>query len=166
MSGIKTWKQTGVFCLFFAYRYLQLYRYELCVCVCVCFSLYSHANFTSWVVLFAEGESCEYGSAKFFALCGFGGILSCGITHTAVVPLDLVKCRMQVDPDKYGNIIKGFRVTLQESGVRELGKGWAPTFFGYSMQGLGKFGFYEIFKVLYSGLLGEVCKPGMEIYTY
>ena len=36
--------------------------------------------------------SCEYGSAKFYALCGFGGVLSCGLTHTAVVPLDLVKC--------------------------------------------------------------------------
>ena len=43
-----------------------------------------------------EQYSCEFGSAKFFALCGFGGILSCGLTHTAVVPLDLVKCRIQV----------------------------------------------------------------------
>jgi solute carrier family 25 (mitochondrial phosphate transporter), member 3 len=25
-----------------------------------------------------------------------GGILSCGITHTIVCPLDIVKCRMQV----------------------------------------------------------------------
>lgn len=40
--------------------------------------------------------SCEFGSSKYYALCGFGGILSCGITHTAVVPLDLVKCRLQV----------------------------------------------------------------------
>lgn len=40
--------------------------------------------------------SCEFGSAKYYALCGFGGILSCGLTHTAVVPLDLVKCRIQV----------------------------------------------------------------------
>lgn len=44
----------------------------------------------------AEETSCEFGSAKYYALCGFGGILSCGITHTAVVPLDLVKCRIQV----------------------------------------------------------------------
>jgi len=63
---------------------------------------------------------------------------------------------MQVDPGKYGNIINGFRVTLREGGIRELGKGWAPTFFGYSMQGVGKFGFYEIFKMFYSGLMGEV----------
>lgn len=40
--------------------------------------------------------SCEFGSMKYYALCGFGGVLSCGLTHTAVVPLDLVKCRMQV----------------------------------------------------------------------
>lgn len=44
----------------------------------------------------SEGDSCEFGSQKYFILCGFGGILSCGTTHTAVVPLDLVKCRMQV----------------------------------------------------------------------
>jgi len=102
-----------------------------------------------------ETYSCEYCSPKFFALCGLGGILSCGTTHTAVVPLDLVKCRIQVDPAKYGNIIKGFKVTLHESGVRELGKGWAPTFFGYSAQGLFKFGLYEVFKHYYSELVGE-----------
>lgn len=43
-----------------------------------------------------EEVSCEFGSSKYYALCGFGGILSCGLTHTAVVPLDLVKCRLQV----------------------------------------------------------------------
>ena len=43
-----------------------------------------------------ESYSCEFGSATYYAYCGFGGILSCGITHTAVVPLDLVKCRIQV----------------------------------------------------------------------
>lgn len=58
----------------------------------------------------AEGESCEFGSAHYFALCGLGGVLSCGITHTMVTPLDLVKCRIQVDPGKYKNIVNGFRV--------------------------------------------------------
>lgn len=102
-----------------------------------------------------QDYSCEFGSNKYFALCGFGGILSCGTTHTAVVPLDLVKCRIQVDPAKYGGIVKGFRVSLSEAGIRGLGKGWAPTFFGYSMQGLGKFGLYEVFKIYYSRALGE-----------
>ncbi|KAG8223218.1 hypothetical protein J437_LFUL003569 [Ladona fulva] len=102
-----------------------------------------------------SGDSCEFGSTKYFMLCGFGGILSCGLTHTAVVPLDLVKCRIQVNPEKYKSIVNGFKVTIREDGARGLAKGWAPTFFGYSAQGLCKFGFYEIFKVLYSDLLGE-----------
>jgi len=104
----------------------------------------------------SQEYSCEFGSSKYFALCGFGGILSCGTTHTAVVPLDLVKCRIQVNPAKYGGIVQGFRVSMADAGVRELGKGWAPTFFGYSMQGLGKFGLYEVFKIYYSIALGEV----------
>ncbi|XP_055378029.1 phosphate carrier protein, mitochondrial [Condylostylus longicornis] len=102
-----------------------------------------------------EGDSCEFGSMKYFALCGLGGIISCGTTHTMVVPLDLVKCRLQVDPGKYKTLVNGFKVTLAEDGVKGLSKGWAPTFIGYSMQGLCKFGLYEVFKVIYSDAIGE-----------
>lgn len=100
-------------------------------------------------------DSCEFGSNKYFALCGLGGILSCGLTHTMVTPLDLVKCRIQVDPAKYKSVFNGFRVTLAEDGTKGLVKGWAPTFFGYSIQGMFKFGLYEVFKVYYSALIGE-----------
>ena len=69
---------------------------------------------------------------------------------------------LQVDPAKYQNTFTGFRVTVREEGMRGLVKGWAPTLIGYSMQGLGKFGFYEVFKYFYSNALGEVKKlcPG------
>jgi len=103
----------------------------------------------------AEESSCEFGSPKFYAICGFGGVVSCGITHTAIVPLDLVKCRIQVDPAKYKGIFNGFKVSVAEEGMRGLAKGWAPTFIGYSMQGLCKFGFYEVFKNIYGDLMGE-----------
>jgi solute carrier family 25 phosphate transporter 3 len=102
-----------------------------------------------------EDYSCAYGSGKFYALCGLGGIISCGLTHTALVPLDLIKCRIQVNPGKYKGIGTGFSVTIKEEGYRALGKGWAPTAIGYSLQGLGKFGFYEIFKHVYADILGE-----------
>lgn len=58
------------------------------------------------------GDSCEFGSLHYFALCGVGGILSCGTTHTFVVPLDLVKCRLQVNQAKYKNLFNGFRLTV------------------------------------------------------
>ena len=63
---------------------------------------------------------------------------------------------LQVDPQKYKNMFHGFRVTAWEEGLRTLARGWAPTLIGYSMQGLCKFGFYEVFKIFYSNLLGEV----------
>lgn len=36
-------------------------------------------------------------SPAYYAVCAVGGALSCGPTHTAVTPLDLVKCNMQVN---------------------------------------------------------------------
>jgi len=112
------------------------------------FSSASHSNGK-------DHYSCERGSVKYYIYCGLGGMLSCGVTHTALVPLDLIKCRLQVKPQKYLNLINGFKITIAEEGFLGLTKGWAPTLIGYSLQGLGKFGFYEIFKDLYGGILGE-----------
>lgn len=30
----------------------------------------------------------------YYLKCMVGGALACGVTHTAIVPLDVVKCRM------------------------------------------------------------------------
>lgn len=46
-------------------------------------------------------------------------------------------------------------MTYVEDGFKGLARGWAPTFFGYSMQGLCKFGLYEVFKVWYTNIIGE-----------
>ena len=78
--------------------------------------------------------------------CTLGGVLSCGLTHTAVTPLDVVKCNMQIDPLKYKSIASGFAITAREGGLGGLVKGWVPTLIGYSVQGAGKFGLYEYFK--------------------
>lgn len=101
------------------------------------------------------GEVCEFASRDYFLLCGVGGMLACGSTHTLIVPLDLVKCRIQVDKEKYRNLFHGFKVTIAEDGVRGLAKGWFPTLVGYSLQGTAKFGYYELFKVIYKDMLSE-----------
>ena len=62
----------------------------------------------------ASGDGLvEFGSAEYYGKCMIGGALSCGLTHTAVVPLDLVKCRMQVDAAKYPSLGKGLKVNIQ-----------------------------------------------------
>merc|ERR1712021_207232 len=40
----------------------------------------------------------EVHDMSYYKKCMMGGILSCGITHTMVCPLDIVKCRMQANP--------------------------------------------------------------------
>jgi solute carrier family 25 phosphate transporter 3 len=96
-------------------------------------------------------------NAAYYAKCCFAGIISCGLTHTAVCPLDVVKCNMQVRPDKYKGLGQGIKLVIKEEGTGATGlfKGWAPTLIGYSMQGLCKFGFYEYFKDLYMNMAGE-----------
>ncbi|GKB97099.1 mitochondrial phosphate carrier protein 3, mitochondrial-like protein, partial [Tanacetum coccineum] len=45
----------------------------------------------------------EMYSPQFYAACTAGGILSCGLTHMTVTPLDLVKCNMQVSDSLFGS---------------------------------------------------------------
>ena len=61
----------------------------------------------------------------------------------------------QVNKEKYKNTFTGFKLTYAEGGPKGMVLGWAPTAIGYSAQGLCKFGFYEVFKNLYSGMMGE-----------
>merc|ERR1711937_934341 len=46
--------------------------------------------------LYEKQKMGEVHDMSYYQKCMMGGILSCGITHTMVCPLDIVKCRMQV----------------------------------------------------------------------
>lgn len=102
-------------------------------------------------------------SKEFYYYCGLGGILSCGLTHTLVTPLDLVKCNAQANPKEFPSFLKGMQSIYSgtasklgyNSGISGLFKGWGPTLAGYSAQGLCKFGFYEFFKHEYAEFVGE-----------
>lgn len=92
---------------------------------------------------------------SYYAKCMTGGIFACGLTHAAVCPLDIVKCRRQADPKLYKSIPDGFSKIYAAEGVRGFTLGWMPTLVGYGLQGFGKFGFYEMFKDVYKNALGE-----------
>jgi solute carrier family 25 (mitochondrial phosphate transporter), member 3 len=110
----------------------------------------------------SQKKPIELFSSTYFAMCGIGGILSCGLTHTAVTPLDLVKCNAQTNAKAFPSFVQGFK-NIYSGKVNNLGfspglkgvvRGWAPTLVGYSLQGLCKFGFYEYFKWSYGNLIG------------
>jgi len=114
----------------------------------------------------SSAKLVEFGSPEYYIKCCIGGSISCGLTHTLITPLDLVKCRMQVDAAKYPSLGQGFKVTMAEGGVSGLVRGWAPTAIGYSMQGACKFGFYELFKNVYGNAIGEEAAYSNQVALY
>ncbi|CCH60856.1 hypothetical protein TBLA_0D03560 [Henningerozyma blattae CBS 6284] len=87
-----------------------------------------------------------------FALAG---AIGCGSTHSSLVPIDVVKTRIQLEPTVYnGGMVQSFKKIIGEEGPRALLTGFGPTLLGYSIQGSFKFGGYEVFKKLFIDTLG------------
>jgi len=129
--------------------------------------------------VFTPKRKIELYSGTYFAACTLGGVIgkpsfpfsacsrapptdglayeACGPTHTLVTPLDVVKTRRQVDPKLYSSNFSAWRQIYLKEGIRGIFFGWSPTFVGYSCQGAGKYGFYEVFKHLY----GDKMFPNM-----
>jgi len=97
-------------------------------------------------------------SVRYYLTCMLGGVLACGLTHAGVVTLDVAKCRAQAH-SKAGRwpkgLIPGVQKIVAEEGLSGMVRGWFPTLLGYSAQGLFKFGFNELFKDIYSRMVGE-----------
>jgi len=78
------------------------------------------------------------------------------LTHGAVCPVDVVKTRIQLEPQKYNKgLIGGFRQVIAEEGVAALSTGLGATAVGYFIQGWFKFGGVEVFKIQATKMLGE-----------
>ncbi|KAH8103802.1 mitochondrial carrier protein [Cristinia sonorae] len=93
--------------------------------------------------------------SSYYAKAMLGGVLACGITHAGITPLDVTKCNMQVNPGKFNGLLSGLKTIAAEEGSKGLWKGFGPTFIGYSLQGMFKYGLYEYFKDTYMNLAGE-----------
>lgn len=90
---------------------------------------------------------------EFYAACTLGGIIACGPTHSSVTPLDLIKCRLQVNPKLYKSNFEGIKTIYAKEGISKIFTGVGATFIGYSLQGAGKYGGYEFFKHFYTSAL-------------
>jgi len=92
----------------------------------------------------------------YYVKSALAGGLCCSVTHGAVCPIDVVKTRMQLDPQKYNKgMISAFRSVVQAEGVGVLSTGLGATAAGYFVQGWFKFGGVEFFKVNIAQRLGE-----------
>lgn len=60
-----------------------------------------------------------------------------------------------MNPAKYTGSISGLKTIIAEEGTKGVWKGFGPTLVGYSLQGMFKYGLYEIFKDAYMNLAGQ-----------
>ncbi|KAL3806040.1 hypothetical protein ACHAXA_000181, partial [Cyclostephanos tholiformis] len=70
------------------------------------------------------------------------------ISHGITTPIDVVKTRMQSNPEKYRNILDTTAHIVKEEGASALVAGIGPTLVGYGIEGALKFGVYEVTKPL------------------
>ena len=81
-----------------------------------------------------------------YALFGISGATGCALTHSVVIPLDVVKTKAQTDPEDYANIVSGASRILKEEGVQGLLTGAQATLAGYFWYGLSVYPSYTFFK--------------------
>ncbi|KAM3576159.1 hypothetical protein VYU27_001867 [Nannochloropsis oceanica] len=86
-----------------------------------------------------------------FALCG---ALCCSTAHAVLVPLDVVKTKMQASPSKYPSFLSATRRIVDEGGLSALLLGAGPTVLGYLVYGAVSFGLTEYFKRIFLDLAG------------
>ncbi|KAJ3223716.1 hypothetical protein HDU81_008988 [Chytriomyces hyalinus] len=92
----------------------------------------------------------------YFIKGALSGGICCGVTHGALTPVDVVKTRIQLEPQVYNKgMISGFRQIIAKEGAGALLTGFGPTALGYFVQGWFKFGGVELFKVQASKILGD-----------
>ncbi|SCU97685.1 LANO_0E16666g1_1 [Lachancea nothofagi CBS 11611] len=94
-------------------------------------------------------------SVSDYAKFALAGAIGCGVTHSAMVPIDVVKTRIQLEPTVYNKgMVNSFKQIVSAEGAGALLTGFGPTLIGYSLQGSFKFGGYEVFKKLFIDTLG------------
>jgi len=95
---------------------------------------------------------------KYFLNAAASGGVACAIVSVAMVPFDVVRTRLGVpmEPSQYKTgIFHAMRNAVKDEGLFSLFWGLGPTVAGYFVQGIFKFGGFELFKVQLGGRLGE-----------
>lgn len=96
-----------------------------------------------------------------YGLFALSGAFGCALTHSLVIPLDVVKTRLQTSPEQYkgANLVSGLQLIYREEGLggglQGLLSGWEPTVLGYLWYGITVYPGYEFFKRLFLSLFPQ-----------
>lgn len=83
--------------------------------------------------------------STFLRFCASGAICCSGV-HLLLTPIDVVKTKVQTDPDKYPNLLSALNTVSAEEGLQSFFTGWAPTFLGFFVNGATAYSATEFFR--------------------
>ena len=78
------------------------------------------------------------------------GSVSAALSHGYTTPIDVVKTRMQTNPELYNGTLDALQKIIENDGPAFLLQGLVPTCVGYGLEGALKFGSYEMFKPIFA----------------
>ncbi|CAJ1961731.1 unnamed protein product [Cylindrotheca closterium] len=82
-----------------------------------------------------------------------GAICASG-AHFLLTPLDVVKTKLQTDPENYPGVIRAFKKLAKEGGIEGFFAGWAPTFVGFFFWGSASYSTTELLRRYFVDALG------------
>ena len=96
------------------------------------------------------GAAGDGADPRFF----IAGGTSAAVSHGIATPVDVVKTKMQAEPEKYRGIRMATRSIIEDEGPATLVGGLGPTVVGYGIEGALKFGCYESLKPVFLDAFG------------
>ena len=107
----------------------------------------------------AKGKNSSNNKAsdpRFF----IAGGASAAISHGTTVPIDVIKTKIQLEPELEGlSLREATQTIVEEEGPGELLVGLGPTVIGYGIEGALKFGLYESLKPFFTGIFPTNVDP-------
>ena len=83
------------------------------------------------------------------------GAICCSVVHLALTPIDVVKTRVQTDPENNPSVIIAFKRVLREGGLSGFFTGWAPTFLGFFFWGGVAYSITEFLRRTFQAYAGD-----------
>jgi len=82
-----------------------------------------------------------------------GAICASG-AHLVLTPLDVVKTKIQTNPENYPGVVPAFKKLFNERGIGGFFDGWAPTFVGFFFWGSASYSTTELLRRYFFDALG------------
>lgn len=99
---------------------------------------------------------------KLLRFC-LSGAICCSSVHIVLTPIDVVKTRIQTNPEKYTDVVTTFNKVTTEQGIAGLFSGWDATVFGFFVFGGVTFVATEYFRRFFADLMGNE-SPNIELF--